>query len=92
MTQLMRQNRGDRTVLDQNQRWILLQAFAEADEEYGQLLQKTADVDDLLENLKQELSKEQMDTVQKVIAAYSELARRTSEVACKYMIFHCEVK
>lgn len=72
---------------EQKRRLILLRAFAEADEEFARLYQKTADVDDLLMELRQELTEEQMQTVQKITGAYMNLCNHTMELACKYMIF-----
>lgn len=77
---------------EQKKRWLLLQAFTQADEKCGPLLQKTAEVDDLLLELEQELTKYQIEKVYKITGAYCAMADSIAKSACKYMIFRSEIE
>ena len=75
---------------EEKKRYILLTAFADADPEFSKAIQRTVEVEDLLEELREELTPEQMEKVNESVAAYGKIMYRAFEVACKYMIFKGE--
>lgn len=82
----------ERMTLEQRRRWSWLQIMARVDEEYGRLLRETGKVDDLLQELKEELTSEQITKIEKIIAPNIALGRRAFELAAKYLVLPSELE